>query len=554
MTRNASSMGALEPISAIARKIGLEEQDLEPYGRYKAKVPLEVLSRLEGRPDGTLILVTAMTPTPAGEGKSTTSIGLGDGLRAIGLDAAIALREPSLGPVFGVKGGATGGGRAMVQPMDDINLHFTGDLHAVTSANNLLAAMVDNALHYGHAAGLDPRRVTFRRAMDMNERALRQIVLGLGGRGNGVPREAGFDITAASEVMAILCLAQSYADLKARLGRIIVGEGAHGRFVTAADLGAAGAMAALLRDALKPNLVQTLEGTPAFIHGGPFANIAHGCNSVVATRLALKLTDYVVTEAGFASDLGAEKFVDIKCRVAGLRPAAAVVVATVRALKMHGGVKLADLKATDVAAVERGLANLAKHVENVRAFGLTPVVALNDFVTDADAEREAVIRGVKGMGAVAVRSEVFARGGAGGQALARAVVEAAEDGGRRFAPLYSDDLPFAAKIERVATAMYGADGVRIDPAAAKKLARYQEAGYGRLPVCVAKTQNSLSDDPKAHGRPTGFRVTVRDVRLSAGAGFVVALAGDILTMPGLPERPAAEQVDLDDEGRITGLF
>ncbi|HEX7126053.1 MAG TPA: formate--tetrahydrofolate ligase [Thermodesulfobacteriota bacterium] len=553
MTRSASSTGALEPIAAIARKLGLEPHDLEPYGHYKAKVPLDVLDRLSDRPDGTLVLVTAMTPTPAGEGKSTTTIGLGDGLRALGHKAAIALREPSLGPVFGVKGGATGGGRAMVEPMDEINLHFTGDLHAITTATNLLAAMVDNALHHGTTA-LDPRRVTVRRAMDMNERVLRHVVVGLGGRGNGVLREAGFDITAASEVMAILCLAQSYADLKARLARIVVGEDAQGRFVTAGDLRAAGAMAALLRDALKPNLAQTREGTPAFIHGGPFGNIAHGCNSVVATRLALKLADYVVTEAGFASDLGAEKFVDIKCRAAGLRPAAAVVVATVRALKMHGGVTLADLKATDVAAVERGLANLEKHVENVRAFGLTPVVALNDFVTDAEVEREAVIRGVEAMGAVAVRSEVGARGGAGGEALARAVVEAAGDGGRRFAQLYPDDLPLAAKIETVARTMYGADGVAIEPAAARKLARYEEAGYGRLPICIAKTQNSLSDDPTRRGRPTGFRVTVRDVRLSAGAGFVVALAGDILTMPGLPERPAAEQVDLDESGRITGLF
>ncbi len=553
MTRSVSSTGALEPIAAIARRIGLEAQDLEPYGHYKAKVPLEVLERLSGRPDGTLVLMTAMTPTPAGEGKSTTTIGLGDGLRAIGLKAAIALREPSLGPVFGMKGGATGGGRAMVEPMEEINLHFTGDIHAITTAANLLAAMADNALHHGTTT-LDPRRVTIRRAMDMNERVLRHVVTGLGGWGNGVPREAGFDITAASEVMAILCLAQGYADLKARLARIVVGEDAGGRFVTAGDLGAAGAMAALLRDALKPNLVQTREGTPAFIHGGPFANIAHGCNSVVATRLALKLADYVVTEAGFASDLGAEKFVDIKCRTAGLRPAAAVVVATVRALKMHGGVALADLKATDVAAVERGLANLEKHLENVRALGLTPVVALNDFVADAEIEREAVISGVKAMGAVAVQSEVWARGGAGGEALARAVVEAAKDGGRRFAPLYPDDAPLAAKIETVARTMYGADGVQIEPAAARKLARYEQAGYGRLPVCIAKTQNSLSDDPTKRGRPTGFRVTVRDARLSAGAGFVVALAGDILTMPGLPARPAAEQVDLDETGRITGLF
>jgi formate--tetrahydrofolate ligase len=549
-----ASRPGLEPISAVARRVGLSEADIEPYGRYKAKVPLEVLERLHGGPDGVLVLVTAMTPTPAGEGKSTTSIGLGDALRAIGVKAAVALREPSLGPVFGVKGGATGGGRAMLQPMDEINLHFTGDIHAVTAAHNLLAALIDNHLHHGNRLRLDPRRIAWARAMDMNDRALRDAVIGLGGRGNGVPRESGFDITAASEVMAILCLAGGYADLKGRLGRIVVGEDDAGRLVTAGELKAAGAMAALLRDALKPNLVQTQEGTPAFVHGGPFANIAHGCSSVLATRLALKVADYVVTEAGFASELGAEKFCDIKCRATGLRPAAAVVVATVRALKLHGGVRLADLGASDVAAVERGLENLAKHVENVRAFGLTPVVALNDFVGDAEAEREAVVSGARAMGAAAVVSRVWAEGGRGGEALARAVLEAAKEGGRRFAPLYPDDLPLARKIETVATRMYGAEGVQIEPKAARKLALYERAGYGRLPVCVAKTQNSLSDDPARQGRPAGFRVTVRDARLSAGAGFVVALAGDILTMPGLPERPAAEQVGLDEAGRVTGLF
>jgi formate--tetrahydrofolate ligase len=544
----------LEPVTAIARSLGLGEDEIELYGRYKAKVPLGVLSRLAGQPEGKLILVTAMTPTPAGEGKSTTTIGLGDALRRLGRRSAIAIREPSIGPCFGVKGGATGGGMAMLAPMEEINLHFTGDLHAVTAAHNLLAAMVDNRLHHDGALSLDPRRVLWKRVLDMNDRSLRSVVIGLGGRGNGFPREGGFEITVASEVMAVLCLAQSYEDLKERLGRIIVAEDLDGKFVTAGKIRAAGAMAALLRDALKPNLVQTLEGTPAFVHGGPFGNIAHGCNSVLATRLALRLSDYVVTEAGFGSDLGAEKFCDIKCRISGLRPSAAVIVATVRALKMHGGVKLDQLKVPNVAAVERGLPNLAKHVENVRALGIPPVVAINSFVSDSGEEKEAALRGARAMGAPAVLSEVFEHGGRGGEALADAVMELARAGAPGFNLLYTDEMPLAMKVETVAKTMYGADGVDFDPRAAEKLSRYEREGYGRLPICVAKTQNSLSDQGSRLGRPRGFRITVRDARLSAGAGFVVVYAGEILTMPGLPVHPAAEQVDLDDEGRIHGLF
>lgn len=544
----------LERITTIARSLGLGEEEIEPYGRFKAKIPLQVFSRLNDRPEGKLILVTAMTPTPAGEGKSTTTIGMGDALRRLGCKVAIAIREPSLGPCFGVKGGATGGGMAMLAPMEEINLHFTGDLHAVTAAHNLLAAMLDNRLHHDRTLRLDPRGVIWKRVMDMNDRSLRNMVIGLGGRGHGFPREGGFEITVASEVMAILCLAQSYRNLKERLGRIIVGEDIDGRFVTAADLKAAGAMAALLRDALKPNLVQTLEGTPAFVHGGPFGNIAHGCNSVLATRLALKLADYVVTEAGFGSDLGAEKFCDIKCRIAGLRPSAAVVVATIRALKMHGGVKRDQLKTPDPAAVERGLPNLAKHVENVHTLGLPLVVALNSFITDTDEERRAALRGVAAMGVPGVLSEVWEHGGRGGEALALKVRELADAGAPRFAPLYPDEMPLTRKVEVVATTMYGADGVDFEPRALDKLARYEREGHGRLPVCIAKTQNSLSDQGARLGRPRGFRVTVRDVRLSAGAGFVVVYAGEILTMPGLPDHPAAEQVDLDEDGQIHGLF
>jgi formate--tetrahydrofolate ligase len=554
VSARSTTGAAPEDIATVAGRLGLGPGDLEPYGRFKAKIPLDVLARAPDRPNGRLILVSAMTPTPAGEGKSTTTIGLGDSLRRLGHGAAIAIREPSLGPCFGLKGGATGGGKAMLTPMEDINLHFTGDLHAVTSAHNLLAAMVDNRVHHDAGAGLDPRRVSWRRVLDMNDRALRDIVVGLGGKGHGVPREAGFDITAASEVMAILCLAQGYEDLKGRLGRIVVGETARGAFVTADDIRAAGAMAALLRDALKPNLVQTLEGTPTFVHGGPFGNIAHGCNSVLATRLALRLADYVVTEAGFGTDLGAEKFCNIKCRLSGLQPSAAVVVATVRALKMHGGVRRDRLAAPDAGAVEAGLENLAKHVENIRTLGVPPVVALNDFVGDAAAEREVALRGAEAMGVPAVLSRVWELGGLGGEALARQVVELAEAGAPKFAPLYPDDAPLVEKIETIATTMYGAAGVDVDARAAEALTRFEAAGYGHLPICVAKTQNSLSDRGTWIGRPRDFRITVRDARLSAGAGFVVVYAGEILTMPGLPEHPAAEQVDLDADGRIRGLF
>ena len=544
----------LQPISTIADGLGLAPADIEPYGAYKAKVRLEVLAALDGRPDGTLVLVTAMTPTPAGEGKSTTTVGLADAFRRLGHRALVAIREPSLGPCFGVKGGAAGGGHAQVVPMEDINLHFTGDIHAVGAAHNLLAAVLDNSLFQGNPLGLDARRVGWKRVLDMNDRALREAVIGLGGPAHGVPRESGFEITSASEVMAILALATDLADLKRRLARVIVGETPDGRFVTAGDLRVGGALAVLLKDALKPNLVQTLEATPAFVHGGPFGNIAHGCNSLVATRLALKLGDVVVTEAGFASDLGAEKFFDIKCRVGGLTPAAAVVVATLRALKMHGGVPRDRLAAEDVEAVRRGFDNLAKHVENVGRFGVPAVVAVNHFVTDTDAEVAAVMHACESLGVPARLSRVWELGGAGGVEVAQAVLDAARSKVSTFRPLYADDMPLARKLETIATRIYGADGVDLLPAAAAKVAKYEAAGYARLPVCVAKTQNSLSDDPKRAGRPRGFRITVRDVKLAAGAGFVVAYAGDILTMPGLPKVPAAESIDIDDAGNVIGLF
>ena len=544
----------LRPIGAIAEGLGLAAADLEPYGAHKAKVRLEALERRAAAPDGTLVLVTAMTPTPAGEGKSVTTIGLGDALRRLGRRAVIALREPSLGPCFGTKGGATGGGRAQVAPMEDINLHFTGDFHAITAAHNLLAALVDNHLFHGNRLGLDARRIAWTRVLDVNDRALRSVVLGLGGPADGVPRQSGFEITAASELMAILCLARDLPDLRARVARVIVGERADGTPVTAGDLRAAGAVAVLLRDALRPNLVQTLEGTPAFVHGGPFGNIAHGCSSLVATRLALKLGEVVVTEAGFATELGAEKFFDIKCRVGGLRPAAAVVVATVRALKLHGGVARADLGKESVAAVRAGLANLAKHVENVRHFGVPPVVALNHFSGDTEAEVAAVLEACRALEVPARLSRVWERGGAGGEELAHAVLDAAGGGAAGFRPLYAEDLPLAAKLEAIATTLYGAAGVRVEPAATAELARLEAAGLGRLPVCVAKTQSSLSDDAKKLGRPRGFTVTVHRVRLAAGAGFVVAYTGDVLTMPGLPRTPAAEAIDLDERGRIVGLF
>ena len=545
----------LKPIQEIGGAVGLTPDELEPYGHTKAKVGWDAIARRRDHPDGALVLVTAMTPTPAGEGKSTTTVGLADGLRRLGKRAVVALREPSLGPVFGMKGGATGGGYAQLAPMEDINLHFTGDMHAIGAAHNLLAAMLDNHLTQGNTLGVDTRRVLWKRVVDMNDRALRNIVLGLGGPAHGVPREGGFEITVASEVMAILCLSADLVDFKARAGRVVVAETADGAPVTAADLRAAGAMAVLMKDAIKPNLVQTLEGTPALVHGGPFGNIAHGCNSVIATRLALKLGEVVVTEAGFASDLGAEKFIDIKCRTAGLVPSAAVVVATVRALKMHAGVALTELPGEDVDAVRRGCDNLAKHVENVRLFGLAPVVALNHFAGDTDAEVAAVLETCRAWGVPAEVSRGWAEGGAGTTALAQTVLDAIKGTDRSaFRLLYPDELPLERKIEAIATQVYGADGVRLQPAAAQKLARWQSMGHGRLPVCMAKTQNSLSDDPKRTGRPRGFTITVRDARLCAGAGFVVAYAGDVLTMPGLPKVPGAEGMDVDATGSVTGLF
>ncbi len=545
----------LRPIQEVAATVGLTPDELEPFGHYKAKVAWPAIERRRTHPDGALVLVTAMTPTPAGEGKSTTTVGLADGLRRIGKRAIAALREPSLGPVFGMKGGATGGGHAQLAPMEDINLHFTGDMHAIGAAHNLLAAMLDNHLAQSNGLGLDTRRILWKRAVDMNDRALRNIVVGLGGPVHGVPRESGFEITVASEVMAILCLSTDLADFKTRAARIVVAETPDGRLVTASELRAAGAMAVLMKDAIKPNLVQTLEGTPALVHGGPFGNIAHGCNSVIATRLALKLGEIVVTEAGFATELGAEKFVDIKCRSAGLVPSVAVVVATVRALKMHGGIALGDLAREDVEAVRRGADNLAKHVENVRLFGLTPVVALNHFTGDTDAEVAAILDLCRAWGVAAQVSRGWEQGGAGTEDLARTVADAIKGADRStFRPIYPDDLPLDKKIESIATTMYGAEAVRIAPAAAAKLARWEALGHGRLPVCMAKTQNSLSDDPKRPGRPRGFTVTVRDAKLCAGAGFVVAYAGDILTMPGLPRVPGAESMDIDAAGEIVGLF
>ena len=544
----------LKPVQAVAGEAGIGEELLELYGRYKAKVDYLAL---KDRPmDGRLVLVTAINPTPAGEGKTTVSIGLADALRRAGKRTMLALREPSLGPVFGVKGGAAGGGYAQVMPMEDINLHFTGDLHAITAANNLLAAMVDNHIAQGNALGIDPRRITWKRCMDMNDRQLRHIVDGLGGRTNGMPREDGFDITTASEIMAVLCLSSDIADLKQRLARIVVGRTYADAPVTAGQLRAQGAMAALLRDAMRPNLVQTLEGTPALVHGGPFANIAHGCNSIVATQTALRLADFVVTEAGFGADLGAEKFIDIKCRKAGLKPSCIVLVATVRALKSHGGVAKADLAQENLPALEKGLSNLTRHLHNIRTvWGVEPVVALNRFTSDTDAEIALVREAAARMGAQVALCEVWAKGGEGGLALAEQVVARCERADlSKFAFTYPDDLSLAGKIEAVAKKIYGAQDVSIAPAAAKQLKSFEEGGYGNLPVCIAKTQYSFSDDPKKLGAPEGFTLTIRQARLSAGAGFVVALAGDIMTMPGLPRVPAAENIDVDDAGNITGLF
>ena len=541
-------------IREIAASAGVDEKYLEQYGNYKAKVDYRLLKDKADAPDGKLILVTAITPTPAGEGKTTTTVGLADGLRKIGKKSVVALREPSLGPVFGVKGGAAGGGYAQVVPMEDINLHFTGDFHAIGAANNLLAAMLDNHIQQGNALNIDPRRITWRRAVDMNDRQLRNIVIGLGGKANGTPREDGFDITVASEVMAVLCLSTDISDLKARLARVIVGYTYDDRPVTAGDLRAQGAMAALLKDALKPNLVQTLEGTPAFIHGGPFANIAHGCNSVTATRMALKLGEYAVTEAGFGADLGAEKFLDIKCRMAGLRPSAVVVVATVRALKHHGGAAKADLGAENLEALENGLPNLLQHVENItEVFRLPAVVAINRFPTDTEAELNLIADKCRELGVNVALSEVWGKGGEGGMELAREVVRLCEVP-NDFTYSYDLEMPILDKLNAIATKIYRADGADLIGDAPKQLKQLEQLGFGGLPICMAKTQYSFSDDPAKLGAPRGFRVAVRNLKVSAGAGFIVALTGDIMTMPGLPKVPAAEKIDVDENGVISGLF
>ena len=543
-----------EHIGVIAKRAHVDEKYIEQYGNYKAKIDLSLLSDTK-REDGKLILVTAITPTPAGEGKTTTTIGLADGLRRIGKDVTVALREPSLGPVFGVKGGAAGGGYAQVVPMEDINLHFTGDFHAIGAANNLLAAMLDNHIQQGNALGIDVRKITWKRCVDMNDRQLRFIVDGMGGKANGMPREDGFDITVASEIMAVLCLSSSITDLKARLSRMIVGYTYAAKPVPCGELKAAGAMTALLKDALKPNLVQTLEGTPAFVHGGPFANIAHGCNSVMATKMALKMGDYTVTEAGFGADLGAEKFLDIKCRMAGLAPDAVVVVATVRALKMHGGLDKKELAVEDIGALERGIPNLLRHVSNIKnVYKLPCVVAVNRFPTDTDAEIDFIIAKCRELGVNTVLSTVWAEGGKGGEALAREVVRLCEEEKGDFTFAYEDELSIEEKIEAVVRKVYGGDGITVMPNAKKQIAQLEALGFSKCPVCIAKTQYSFSDDPTKLGAPEHFTVTVKNVKVSAGAGFIVVLTGDILTMPGLPKVPAAEKIDVDESGRITGLF
>ncbi|MCH5351962.1 MAG: formate--tetrahydrofolate ligase [Acutalibacter sp.] len=547
----------LRPIAEIAAELGIQEEELELYGRFKAKINESAFSRLADKPDGKLILVTAINPTPAGEGKTTTTAGLGEAMAKIGKKAIIALREPSLGPVFGVKGGAAGGGYAQVLPMEDINLHFTGDMHAITSANNLCCAMLDNHMQQGNPLGIDPRRILIKRCLDMNDRALRNIVIGLGGKINGVPREDGFIITVASEVMAILCLAKDMNDLKQRLGNILIAYTYDGKPVYARDIKAEGAMAALLRDAVNPNLVQTIEGTPAIMHGGPFANIAHGCNSVRATRLALKLADYCITEAGFGSDLGAEKFMDIKCRMASLSPSCVVVVATVRALKYNGGVQKADLANENVEALQKGIVNLKAHVENMHKFGVPVVVAINRFGTDTDAELKVIDDCCKELGVSYALSEVFGKGGEGGMELAKTVcevIEKCDECQTNFAPIYPDEASIEDKIRAIATKIYGADDVLFTKQAQKSLQEIKALGGDSMPVCIAKTQYSLSDDPTLLGRPVGFTVTIRDLKLSSGAGFVVAYAGDIMTMPGLPKVPAAEKIDVDENAVIHGLF
>ena len=542
-----------EYIVNVAAKLGISEEDLELYGRYKAKISPNVLKNLKDKPDGKLILVTAITPTPAGEGKTTVSVGLTDGLNKIGKKACAALREPSLGPSFGMKGGAAGGGYAQVIPMEDINLHFTGDFHAITTAHNLCAAMLDNHIQQGNELNIDPRRIVFKHVLDLNDRALRNIVIGLGGTANGVPRESGFDITVASEVMAVFCLAMDLADLKERLGRMIIAYTYDNKPVTIKDINAVGAMAALLKDAIKPNLVQTLENNPAFIHGGPFANIAHGCNSVQATRLALKCADYVVTEAGFGADLGAEKFLDIKCRTAGLKPSAVVIVATVKALKMHGGLAKTELAHEDLKALEAGVPNLLKHIENIQQYGLPVVVAINRFTADTDKELDFIQKKCEELGASFALTEVWEKGGEGGKELAQRVVEACEKKSD-FRFIYDENLTPKEKINAIATKIYGADGVDYTAQAEKDLKLIHDVGKDNLLVCMAKTQYSLSDDPLKLGRPENFRINVREVRLSAGAGFLVAITGSIMTMPGLPKRPAAFNIDVDTDGKITGLF
>lgn len=542
------------PITEVAGKLGIGEEDIELYGRYKAKLSMDLIKRVQDKPDGKLILVTAITPTPAGEGKSTTTVGLAQGLAKIGQKVIVALREPSLGPCMGIKGGAAGGGYSQVVPMEDINLHFTGDFHAITSAHMLLAAMLDNHIQQGNALNIDPRRIVWKRVVDMNDRELRNIVVGLGGKAHGVPRQDGFDITVASEVMAILCLATGLHDLKERLSKIIVAYDYSGNPVTAGMLKAQGAMAALLKDAVKPNLVQTLENVPAIIHGGPFANIAHGCNSVMATKTALKLADYTITEAGFGADLGAEKFFDIKCRYAGLKPDAVVLVATVRALKMHGGVPKTDLATPDVEAVKRGIVNLEKHIENIKQYGLPLVVAINAFAQDTQEELEAIRSHCAAHGVNVALSEVFAKGGEGGIELAKEVVALATSGKADFKLLYGEELSLKEKIETIAKNIYGAVGVNYTKEANNALKDFEKMGYGHLPVCMAKTQYSFSDDPALLGRPEGFEITIKNCRIAAGAGFVVVLTGDIMTMPGLPKVPAAEKIDVSDDGVISGLF
>ena len=544
----------MQPIVKIAEKLSMDADDLELYGKYKAKLPLSLCEKYQDRPDGKLVLVTAINPTPAGEGKTTVTVGLGEAMQKIGKNAVIALREPSMGPVFGVKGGAAGGGYAQVVPMEDINLHFTGDMHALTAANNLLCAVIDNHLQQGNELGIDPRRILFKRCLDMNDRALRNVVVGLGGKINGVPREDNFMITVASEVMAILCLASDINDLKTRLGNILVAYTYAGEPVFARDLQCVGAMAALLKDAIKPNLVQTLENTPALMHGGPFANIAHGCNSVTATKLGLKLADYCITEAGFGADLGAEKFLDIKCRFAGLKPSCIVIVATIRALKYNGGVAKADLGAENVEALKKGIVNLKTHIENMQKYGVPAVVAINRFGTDTDAEIAVIEEFCREMGVEVSLTEVFAKGGEGGMDLAKKVCKTIEEKPSNYHPLYDTALSIPEKLETIAKEIYRADGVTFTAQAKKNLAEIEALGKGDLPVCVAKTQYSLSDNPALLGAPRGFTLTVRELRLSAGAGFVVALTGDIMTMPGLPKVPAAYNIDVDSDGNISGLF